>query len=203
MPIPAIVWGAVAAFTAFTQSPLGAAAKRLLEAEIKGPLEKWALEQAFKSLGLTIDASQGFSRESITAAINAGPLAGTGVELSNVFDKEAVKADLKRVALARAVQETGLTVKTLDADGVKRALRDYVQSRVDQQLAAGGGAMIDTAKPLAMLARDIAEANATSNTAPGSNPGREAPTDFSRRGIQNRERQARYRAVHTRHWEAR
>jgi hypothetical protein len=203
MPIPLIVWGAVSAATAFAVSPLGTAAWRLLQAEIKEPMEKWALEQAFKKLGLTIDASQGFSKESITAAINAGPLAGSGVELTNVFDRDAVRADLQRVALARAVQETGLNITTLDVESVKRALREYVKNRVDQQLAAGGGDLIDAAKPLAMLARDIQAANAPTNTPPGGNPGREQPVDFSPRGIKNRERQARYRANHTRHWEAR
>lgn len=201
MPIPLAVL-VVPAIGAFAGTVAPSVVQAVLE-HFRTPLEKWGLEFAFKNMGFTIDSSNGFSREAITQAINAGPLAGTGVVLTNLFDRDAVRADLKRIALERAVQETGLTVKTLDVEGVKRALKEYIQSRVDQQLAAGGGDLIDAAKPLALLARDIQAANAPTNTPPGGNPGREQPVDFSEKGVKNRERQARYRANHTRHWELR
>ena len=166
------------------------------------PLEKWALEKAFERMGLTLNADTGFSKEAITDAINAGPLAGSGVQLSNIFDRQAVKNDLHRLALAKAVEATGLNIKGLTTEDAKAALREYISDRVIEQVGDGGGSIVDAALPLAELVREIRAANRASGTLPGEHPGRDKPTDFTPAGISNRERQARYRATHTRHWEA-
>lgn len=165
-------------------------------------LEKWALEKAFEKMGLTLNTDTGFSKQAITEAINTGPLAGSGVELRDIFDKSAVKEDLHRLALAKAVEATGLNIKGLTVDGMKAALKEYVSERVIEQVGAGGGDIVDAALPLAELVREIRAANASSNTPPGEHPGKEQPVDFTTEGISNRERQARYRAAHTRHWES-
>lgn len=169
----------------------------------RGDLEKWALEKAFEKMGLRLNAETGFSQEAITQAINAGPLAGTGVELQNIFDRDAVRADMHRLALAKAVESTGLNITGLTVDAMKTALREYVSDKVIEQVGAGGGSIVDAALPLAELVRQIQAANSASDVPPGENPGRQKPTDFSPAGISNRERQATYRAAHKRHWEER
>ncbi|WP_367846260.1 hypothetical protein [Rhodoferax sp. WC2427] len=212
MPVPVIAAAAailapiVAAIVVANQTDVGRhIIDRVVESYGKD-VEKWALQKAFETMGLALDPENGFNKEAITAAINAGPLANTGVQLTDIFNRDAVKKDLHKVALLTAVQKTGLDIKTLDVDGMKQALRDYVSARVIEQVGEGGGDLIDGALPLVKMVQKIREANKKAAESgapvpPGYQPGRDKPYIWTKKAISNRERQARYRASHKRVWE--
>lgn len=46
------------------------------------------IESAFENVGIDIDVEEGLNAQTLTAALNNGPLAGTGLEFSNIFDKD-------------------------------------------------------------------------------------------------------------------
>lgn len=158
-------------------------------------LEDAAISGAFERLGLEIDPSDGgLSAQAITRAINEGPLAGSDVQLTNVFDKSALKTDLMRVAMAQAAQAYGLEVSGLSVESIKQELRRQVSREVMEQVRASGGDLAPEAKDLAALVQQI-EAYKRAKAA-----GEDVPLDMSPKGISNRERQARYRATHKRVW---
>ena len=159
-----------------------------------------ALSSAFEKIGLEIDLSEGLTPKTITEAINAGPLAGTGIELTNIFDKEACKRDLMRIGLARAAEAYGIEVRDVSSvEAIRDTIKSYVSQQLDEQLMAGAGEWLDVVPELASLAREIASAvkqglvDADGNLqAPGL-----MMDDFH---VNLRERQARYAASHKRVW---
>lgn len=172
---------------------------RLVAGDV-GDLEKAAITDAFAKLGLAIDPEQGLSAGAITAAINAGPLAGTGVELTNIFNRDAVKSDMQRIALAHAAQTFGLHLNSLKTEDVKEALRGYVSQLVRDEIA-GGGDLVDAAPDLVALVKLIDAARKNYREDENGNFERK-PLKMTPEAISNRERQAKYRAGHTRRWVA-
>lgn len=156
-------------------------------------IEQWALANAFEALGLP-DLDKSPSREQFTEAINAHFLAGSEVKLSNAFDAKAIRDDALRLALKRAADAMGVTLESDSVAGMREALRAWVRQQVADQIEAGGGPLIDGAKDSPRIAAMIEYAQSRP-AAPGLLMTPEA--------ISNRERQARYRANHSKHWEAR
>lgn len=208
MPIPVVVavgaaitaiWAAVA--NAIPDSVEGIAKEefmRLVAGDL-GELEQSAIKDAFAKLGLDVDPEQGLNQATITAAINAGPLAGTGVEMSNIFDRTAVQADLQRIALAQAAQSFGITLRSLKTEDIKEALRGYVSQMIMDDIA-NGGEMAAVAPDLVALVRLIEAARKHYDEAGNYE---RAPLKMTPEAINNRERQAKYRANHKRTWVAR
>ena len=85
--------------------------------------ENEAMKAAFATMGLDIEPSEGLTPQAITQAINAGPLAGTGIELTNLFDRDAVKRDLEKIAIAQAASAFGVEIKSLRPEGIKEAVK--------------------------------------------------------------------------------
>ena len=209
MPVIAIPIAIQAALGALAAYGAAEVSRPVIERMFRGhkkELEEWALSKAFEAMGVPIDPANGFSRESITAAINAGPLAGTGIELSDIFDPEAIKRDVKRIALEKAVADTGLPIAGLTVADLKASLRAYVSDVTREQLESGDGDIIAAAPALVEMLQMIRAANKSDPAGPGATPGYQPgpsqPVDMTPHGIANRERQARYRANHQRHWEA-
>lgn len=208
MPVFLIPPAVVAIGAALTALSLSAVGKPLIENIVKSykkDLEEWALSHAFAAIGIPLTTETGFSREAVTAAINAGPLAGSGVVLTDVFDREAIKSDVKRIALEKAVAETGLEIKGLTVPDLRAALKAYVSNVAREQLESGDGDIVAAAPALVEMLRMIREANKSDPAGPGGTPGYHpgpaVPVDPSPEAEKNRERQARYRGAHTRHWE--
>jgi len=169
---------------------------RLMKLDV-GELEDIAVKEAFSKMGLEIETGKNLSAQSITNAINNGPLAGSEVELTNIFDKESLKRDLTRIALDRAAQTFGLTIKGLSIDEIKTELKKKVSADVMEQARGAGGDLVDNAKDVVELVRQIdAYKNALARR-------EDVGLDMSPEGVDNRERQARYRANHKRVWVSR
>lgn len=156
-------------------------------------IEAWALANAFEAIGLP-DLAQNPTREDITAAINAKFLAGSGYELTNIFDAQAIKDDALKFGLRRAASEVGVNLETETVKGMREALQGWIRSEVVAQLQAGSGDLVDNAKDVARVVAAI-QAHNERPAQPGLLMTPEA--------ISNRERQARYRAGRTKHWEPR
>lgn len=195
MPLPLVLlYGALGAVASSGAAELGKLAiKKALDA-YGSDLEKWAIGAAAEEFGLTLDADAGISAQAINDAINAGPLAGTGIELTNIFDKQALIDDLRKVAILRASDALGLG-QVHSLAGLRDGARAMLVDEVASQLAAEAGPLVDAAPSVDLVAKAIASKAKTA--------GWNTPTDMTPKGIANRARQARWRAGKTKHWETR
>lgn len=164
--------------------------------------EAEAIKSAFAKMGLDIDPAEGLTPQNITAAINAGPLAGTGIELTNIFDRNALRSDMEKIALAYAASAFGLEIRSMSVEGIKDAVRSEMSKRLMDQVSEGAGEWLELAPDLVDLAKQLDTA-VRAGLIDGQ--GRFVPPELSMSEyhIDLRERQARYRARHTRHWEPR
>lgn len=153
-------------------------------------IEAWALSNAFEAIGLP-DLTANPSREDITEAINQKFLAGSGFALTNIFDAHAIREDGLRFALATAADQLGIQVESPTVKGMREALRAWVRSEVVAQLEAGAGSIVDGAADHAGVLAMI-QYHQSRPADPGLLMTPEA--------ISNRERQARYRATHSKMW---
>ena len=170
---------------------------RLIMGEVSDA-EGAAIKEAFLKMGLDIDPEDGINAQTITAAINAGPLGGSGVELTNIFDREAVKRDLRRLALVHAAQNFGIELRSLETEAVKDAIRGYVADMVREEIANGGD-LVDAAPDLVAIVKMIDAARKGYMDEAG-NKVEEKPLLMSDAAVNNRERQAKYRGTHRRRW---
>lgn len=162
--------------------------------------ENEAIKAAFEKIGLDIDPEEGLTPQTITSAINAGPLAGTGIELTNIFDREACKRDLQRVAMARAAEAFGVKITDTSAEGLKASIKEEISRRVMEQLGEGAGDYLEAAPDLVELVRQL-NAGIKAGLIDGNGNFKEPGLMMDEFHVNLRERQARYRAAHTRHWE--
>lgn len=150
---------------------------------------KAAAEHVLEKMGIPIDLSGPVNKEAISAAISE-KLFGSEMTFSNLFDKEAVRADIKRIVSERAASQFGFD-GAMSVDAVKQHLTSKVLQQVGEEMAAGSGEFIDAAKDLSTAVAMCERKHYTDyNT----------PTDFTPEGINNRERQATYRANHNKRW---
>ena len=160
------------------------------------------MQAAFERIGLDLDPSDGLTPQALTQAINAGPLAGTGIELTNIFDRDACKRDVMRVAIDQAAGAFGLSVQDKSADGLKAAVKAEITRRVMEQLGEGAGDYIDAAPELVEVARQL---RAGIKAGLIDEQGNFVPPELMQDEfhVKLRERQARYYANHGRKWEPR
>lgn len=206
MPVPAVL-AAGAAIMAGIYAALPDSVQRIAKEEMArialGDVDEYeneAIKAAFEKIGLDIDPADGLTPQNITAAINSGPLAGTGIELTNLFDREAVKRDITKIAVRYAADAMGFELKSFDLDGIKAALKEEVSRRIIEQVGEGAGDWIELAPDLVEIARALDAAVKAGRI--------DAEGNYIQQGLMNddfhvdlRERQARYRSKHTRHWE--
>jgi hypothetical protein len=182
MPLPALIAAAVAAIGTYIVVP------KLAE-EVEKKVGKLAAQEVLDRMGIPLDLDGEVNQITITQAINAGVLGGD-IEFTNLFDRDAVRADVRRIAIAGAGEafgyEGGLGIQEL-----KERLIASVIDDVRAQIAAGEGDYIDAAKGLVSAHEAISRpVNTTAST----------PIDMSEKGVKNRAKQARYRAAHKRVW---
>ena len=206
--IGAVVAAAGAAVYAAYQAIPEAAkdvAREEIDRAMRGEMDEYmasALGGAFEKIGLgNIDLSNGITPQAVTQAINEGPLAGTGIELTNIFDKEACKRDMMRIGLARAAEAYGLEMKDTSMDGIKASIKEHLSAQLDAQIEAGAGEWLDAVPELKDLARELARATARGwIDASGNLLNPNDSVSMSEYHIKLRERQANYAARHTRVW---
>ncbi|WP_370678411.1 hypothetical protein [Comamonas sp. GB3 AK4-5] len=158
------------------------------------PIKDAVLRGALARAGLEI-AGGPINIESITQAINDGPLAEFDVEISNIFNKRELREVLEKVAIQKVAEQLGLKLESNTTEGVKLAIVDLVKDEVGEQLASEAGdifdAAIPTAKIVAMIRQAIKEPRGYHTN---------VPTVMDEKAQKNREKQARYRAKNRRDW---
>ena len=162
--------------------------------------ESAAIKDAFQKMGLDIDPENGINERTLTDAINNGPLAGTGVELTNIFDREAIKRDLTRLALVQAAQGAGLKLTSTTTEAVTEAVKTYIAEIVREEIKYGGD-IVDAAPDLVAIVKMIDAARKDYRNEAGDVI-ESKPLLMSEAAIDNRRRQAKYRANHKRRWVA-
>lgn len=196
----AAVMGVVAAsipdsITRITKEELA----RLIMGEVSDE-ENEAIREVFQKMGLDIDPENGINERTLTDAINNGPLAGTGVELTNIFDREAIKRDLTRLALVQAAQGAGLKLTSTTTEAVTEAVKTYIAEIVREEIKYGGD-IVDAAPDLVAIVKMIDAARKDYRNEAGDVI-ESKPLLMSEAAIDNRRRQAKYRANHKRRWVA-
>lgn len=199
MPIPLVIAGWVAGAAAATRLAAAGASVAVLAEEVYPRVKKMVvaagpelLQGVVDGMGIELDAQGGLNDETITAAINRTLLSGTGIELESVFDRKKMLKGFEKIAIKKVAEELGLgPVDNLGA--VTVALREWLTNEVGAQLAAQAGAVVDAAIPAVNVAAMVALGK-------DKKEGWNTPRDFTPEGIDNRARQAKYRATHTRHW---
>lgn len=216
MPAPLVVLaavvGAAAAVIAAGNQAVGVATAVAPEdtAQFLGETRKEVGERvgtlfaylARAKLGLDIPLDDKISKETLTIAINKiiaknSGLSGAPVEFANIFDKDAVKSDVKRIGLQKAFETFGYDGGQGVAGLRQKIITDVlgeVHADIAAGLANGPGASeyIAAAKELQQAIKDIAASR--------KRQAEKQPLDMSPRAVDNRERQRRYAANHTRVW---
>jgi hypothetical protein len=106
-------------------------------------INKLALQLAVDAMGIPIDLDGEVSKESVTRAI-CDNLLGGELQFTNLFDREAVQRDVRRMALEHAAQALGF-----DASLGMRGMRDNVIARAlnkaREQAGDGVGELVEAA----------------------------------------------------------
>lgn len=183
MPAPLAVIGVVAGI-------IGIIGGEKIPREIERRIGRAAAQGVLNKFEIPLDLDGEVNQFTLTEAINAGPLGGE-FAFTNLFDKEAVKADVKRIAVERASSAFGYDSEG-GVDAVREKLVSDILNQISDQIEAGGGEFLAAAKDLEATAKIVMK--------PKPKDDWNAPRNFSKEGIANREYQAKYRASHKKHW---
>ena len=186
MPLPAILGGAVAVLSAAIVVDELLTGGRVSEA-----IGKKAAQAALDARGIPLNLDGDVNQETITAAINAAVMP-EGVAFTNLFDREAVRSDVKRMALEYAASTFGFEGGA-SPEGLRDAIISEIRGEVLADIRAGAGEYIDAARGLVAVQKLI--------DAPEPFDW-QAPRKFTQKAIKNRERQERFRAANVRVWVA-
>jgi hypothetical protein len=192
MVAPLVIAGAAAALGA-----AGAVSRaymhRYLRAHRKD-IEEWALNKAFEAAGFPDLTGDTVTKKSFSDAITEKFLAGSGIELTNIFDRNVLQKDIERAAIKKACEAMGISVSSVSDTEIKDGIKSWVIGEIKKQVDSGGGELIDGAKEIkSIMAAVVTYRKNKEKLTTG--------LDMSEHGIKNRERQARFRANHKRHWE--
>ena len=154
--------------------------------------EKALISAAFEHLGIEFDEDEPVNSYTVTEALNRSVLAGTGLEFTNLFNPESVKSDITSYALGQINERSGgqLNLQSLTTRELKRQVKALLMQRLREQIEAGAGSMLDAIPDSSEITAMIASYEA------GLNKPLKAGADAE----SNRQRQATYRAGHTKHW---
>jgi hypothetical protein len=155
--------------------------------------ENAVISAAFWKLGIEFEEGDMVNAYTITEAINKTLLSGSDLELSNVFNADATRVQIEAYALKKINEGLGgeLRFKSLKKPDLKREIKRYANALVYQELIDGGGVIADSLGDSEKILAMIASYEAGQNLPLSDNPKAEG----------NRDRQARYRESHYRHWE--
>lgn len=191
------------------------------KSKLKGFLWKYrkilAIRSVKKLLGLPtpsffdmdywqIDAGDDFSfdEQEVTAAINqkCGIKDKLGIEFTNIFNREAIKEDLNKLGLARINEILGASadnpvIESFNPASLRANLRGYMGNQAMQAVSTGSSFLIDGAG----AQRIVTAAMTFERNYENYKPEQKRDLIMTQAAISNRERQARYRENHARHWE--
>jgi len=160
-----------------------------------------AMFEALKQVGLEdLDFQRTYTKEDIGAIIGKMVQKQTGVYVGNVFDKDGVKAALTQYACKVAIEQMGVdqpqTVAGVGAGLAQLAMREIGLDLSDVAGGGIGGQFVQAAKARNFFAGMLAKDQVI--TAAGK--ARQAPVKMDARSVDNRRRQAEWRATHNKYW---
>lgn len=193
MPLPLLVVAALqTALGALAYEVSKEAAARYLRPKLIALKDEY-LAMAVESMGLELSPDGHLTDEGITALINNKLLAGSGVQIDSLLDRDRLRKGLERLAIERLCVEVGLPAGTAQTiGGVRGALQAWAGDQVMSQLASEAGAVFDAAKPSAFVQKVVVQSV--------KKVGWNVATDMTDKGIKNRARQAKYRRSHKKQW---
>lgn len=129
-----------------------------------------------------------------------------GIEFTNFFDREAIKADLNKLALARVnnilgASESEPVITSFSQNSLRNDLRGFMGKQAIEAVGGGSSFLIDANGAERIVQAAMKFERNYEHYKPKETDA--ADLDMTPAGISNRERQARYRANHTKHWEPR
>lgn len=115
----------------FVSSAIGTATTEIV-AWMKTHKKEVIIYAAGKALGIDIEVDEdgNLSEESITNAINAK----FGTSFTNIFDKEAIKADLEKIGMDKINENLGEPVisSLRDKDKLREDFRSFVSRKIEE-----------------------------------------------------------------------
>ena len=184
MPLPAIFAGAASVLAAAMVVD-----NLITGGRVSDAIGKKAAQAVLDARGIPLDLDGEVSQETITAAINSAVMP-EGIAFENIFDSDAVKRDVKRIALDQAAQTFGFE-GGLSAQALAEKITQKIVSEVVDDIRAGGGDYIEATKGLVAIQKIINMPEPFDW---------QAARVFTKKAEQNRARQATYRAAHKRVW---
>lgn len=188
MPLPAFLAGLASVLAAAMVVDDLVTGGRVSD-EVGRIVGKKAAQAVLDARGIPLDLDGEVNQFTITAAICAA-VAPDGVVFENLFDKDAVRADLKRIALDYAASTFGYEAG-LSPGGLKASIIAGVTEQVKQEISTGAGEYLDAAKGLTKIDKMIAAVPVKDW---------QAVRNFSKKAELNRGYQETYRANHRRKW---
>ena len=165
-------------------------------------IERWALANVFERMGLPDLMDEGISREKITDAINQTFLSGQEFQLSNVFDREAVRRDAIKFGLQQVASQAGLRVETPTLAGMRDAIKEWVVQLVADELTMQElGELTQDAKEIYEIVKLYQRYKKEAADGEAAEAGGRKPLINTPEARSNRERQKRYRDSHKRVWQ--
>lgn len=142
----------------------------------------------------------------ITKVVNEkmGLKSAIGIEFTNIFSREAIMLDLNKLGLGRLNNILGASddnpiITSFNKDSLRANIRGFMGAQAMEAVTNGSSRIIDSDGANRIVAAAMTyERNYEQYKAEPAKPLIMTPA-----AISNRERQARYRAAHTRHWEPR
>lgn len=186
MPLPAILAAAASALAAAIVID-----DLITGGRIGDAVGKKAAQAVLDARGIPLDLDGEVNQYTITQAINSAVMPD-GIVFENLFDKDTVRRDVKRIGLGYAAAAFGFEGGS-DPDVLRRQIIQEITSEVMDDIRAGGGDYIDATLGL------VATARLANSPEPFD---WQAPRVFTRKAEKNRERQARFRAGSVRVWVA-
>lgn len=201
MPLPLLIGAVITTGARYLLATVaGTIAYSYFEKKVRAYFDDYTndfLAAAAADMGIDLSDGGNITDESLTATVNTKLLAGTGVQVDSVLDRDKLRAGLQKLAITRLAAQVGVPVGDAQTlAGVKAALQQWAGEQVAAQLESESGQLIDAAAPLHFVQRVIEQA-------PKPAAGWNDPKDMTPKGISNRARQAKYRRAHTRVWELR
>lgn len=207
MPIPLLAVGAAVVGSASavlvsggTKSIAATYLKRQLMRN-QGAIESWAIKVVCDSMGLPDLMDEKLDRQSFTNAINAKFLAGQAFQFTNIFDAQTIKNDAMRASLVTVAEQAGLTLEDKTPKGMANAIREWIMGVMADEIAMQEvGELTEDARDVWEILKlyhkyKTEEGEDGTATEPEPRPVIDTPEAAS-----NRERQAKYRANHTKIW---
>lgn len=209
MALPVLVWAFIGTLVYETFDSARAALKSFLWKNRKALV----IKAAKRSLGIDDTDLLDFSQDdfsvdeaTLTRVVNEklGLKSAIGIEFTNIFSRDAIMQDLNKLGLSRVNNILGASaenpiITSFSKDSLRANIRGFMGNQAMEAVTNGSSHIIDSAG----ADRIVSAAMTYERNYERYKPEEKKDLLMTKEAVSNRERQARYRATHTKHWEPR